>query len=232
MLTKQSFWQTLALTRRESQALIAPRDFSALRKFQSRYGAEGARSLMLASADAEEHYSGMVDRFLHPWLKQARKLAPDSHKLLFGLVTVTSPSYHSPFATPDDPPQVSPLISQPLAELALQIPGYLHCMGAQDRAVARTAFADALPAEILNRGLGKGGPDLWAKDVVENNSQFLRDFLLEGILVRQGLVDRAKLETALSLRIAKSTAMVGDIFAKLYIEAWLRNFQQLKMSGA
>jgi asparagine synthase (glutamine-hydrolysing) len=104
----------------------------------------------------------------------------------------------------------------------------LHCKSAQDRAVARTAFANALPTEILNRGLGKGGPDLWAKDVVENNSQFLREFLLEGILARQGLLDRTKLEAVLSPRIAKSSAIVGDIFAKLYIEAWLRKFQQLK----
>src|SRR5882757_2863440 len=93
---------------------------------------------------------------------------------------------------------------------------------------SRAAFADALPTEILNRGLGKGGPDLWAKDVVESNLAFLRDFLLDGDLVRRGIVDRKKLETALSPRIVKSTAMVGDIFAKLYIEAWLRNFQKLQ----
>ena len=229
MMTKQSFWRTLALTRRERKSSSQCGDFLALRKLQSQYGVEGMRSLMLASADAEQHHSNMADRFLHPWLKQVRELAPDSHKLLFGLVAVTSTSYHSPFTRPDDPPQVSPLISQPVAEIALRIPGYLHCKSAQDRAVARAAFADALPTEILNRGLGKGGPDLWAKDVVENNSKFLRDFLLDGLLVRRGLVDRSKLETALSPRIAKSTAIVGDIFAKLYIEAWVRNIQRLKV---
>jgi hypothetical protein len=88
------------------------------------------------------------------------------------------------------------------------------------------------PFAFLYRGLGKGGPDLWAKDVVENNSKFLRDFLLDGILVRRGLVDRIKLETVLSPRIVKSTAIVGDIFAKLYIEAWVRNFQSLETPRA
>jgi asparagine synthase (glutamine-hydrolysing) len=232
MITRQSFWRTLALTRHERKSLSRHSDFTALRSLQSQYGVEGARSLMLASADAERHHSNMAERFLHPWLKEARRLAPDSHKLLFGLVAVTSPSYHSPFTRPDDPPQLSPLISQPVAEIALKTPGYLHCKSAQDRAVARAAFADVLPMEILYRGLGKGGPDLWAKDVVENNSKFLRDFLLDGILVRRGLVDRIKLETVLSPRIVKSTAIVGDIFAKLYIEAWVRNFQSLETPRA
>ena len=222
MMTRQSFWRTLALTHREYRSLVLCRDFNALQKWQDRYGVEGAGSLVLASADARQHHSTMAERFLHPWLKETRGLAPDSHKLLFGLVAGTSPSSHSPFAAPNDPPQVSPLMSQPVVEAALQIPGYLHCRSAQDRAVARAAFADALPAEILNRGLGKGGPDLWAKDVVEHNSNFLREFLLDGILVQRGLLDKTKVESVLSPRIVKSTAMVGDIFAKLYIEAWVR----------
>jgi asparagine synthase (glutamine-hydrolysing) len=228
MLTKQSLWRTLALTRQESKSLTEYGTFSALRKLQGRYGVEGASSMSLASTDAEKHYCKIADRFLHPWLKQARELAPDSHKLLFGLIAVTSTAYHSPFAAPDDPQPVSPFVSQPLAEVALRIPGYLHCSSAQDRAVARAAFAGRLPAEVLNRGLGKGGPGTWAKDVVENNSKFLRDFLLDGTLVQRGLLDQKKLETALSPRIAKSTAMVGDIFAKLYIEAWVRNFARLE----
>jgi asparagine synthase (glutamine-hydrolysing) len=135
---------------------------------------------------------------------------------------VTSTAYHSPFSASDDPLQISPLISQPLVELALQTPSNLHFENGQDRAVARTAFSDVLPATILRRGLGKGGPNLWAKDVIEGNAEFLREFLLDGILVQRNLVDRNKVESALSPKIAKSTAIVGDIFAKVYIESWLR----------
>jgi asparagine synthase (glutamine-hydrolysing) len=232
MLTKQSVWRTLVLTRQETKRLTEHDAFSALKKLQDRCGIEGASARSLASTDAEEHYGRIADRFLHPWLKEARGLAPDSQKLLFGLVTVTSTAYHSPFAAPDDPQAVSPFVCQPLAETALRIPGYLHCSSAQDRAVARAAFADTLPAEVLNRGVGKGGPGMWVKDVVENNFKFLREFLLDGILVRRGLLDRNKLDTALSPRIAKSTAMVGDVFAKLYIEAWVRNFARLETPRA
>jgi asparagine synthase (glutamine-hydrolysing) len=96
-----------------------------------------------------------------------------------------------------------------------------------DRALARSAYSDVLPSSILQRGLGKGGPNLWARDVVESNTAFLREFLLDGILVQRNLIDRAKVESALSPTIVKSTSIVGDIFAKLYIESWLRNAQEL-----
>jgi asparagine synthase (glutamine-hydrolysing) len=146
--------------------------------------------------------------------------------LLFGLIAVTSAAYHSPFSNPGDPPQISPLIGQPLVEIALRIPAYLHYKYGHDRAAARNAFTDVLPAAIIQRGSGKGGPGIWAKDVVENNREFLREFFLDGILVQRRLIDRSKLEAALSSRIEKSTVIVGDIFAKLYLESWLRQWQQ------
>jgi asparagine synthase (glutamine-hydrolysing) len=228
MLTRQSVWRALALARREALSISADPDFSASREMQRAFGADRARSAILASAEAEEHHRTVADRFTHPWFKQSRRIAPGSHALLFGLITITSTTYHSPFSAWHDPPRVSPLVSQPLIEIALRMPTYLHCKFALDRAVARTAFADALPPEILQRGQGKGGPTLWLREVIENNSAFLREFLLDGILVRRRLIDRKKLEAALSPRIAKSTVIAGDIFAKLYIEAWLRSWQKVE----
>jgi asparagine synthase (glutamine-hydrolysing) len=227
MMSKQSVWRTISLARRELRSVADNPDFRISAEMQRHYGKEGARSALLASAAAEEHYGKIADRFLHPWLKQSRRIAPGSHMLLYGLITVTSALYHSPFAKPGDPLRLSPLVSQPLVELALRIPNHLHCYAAQDRAVARAAFADVLPTEVLHRGLGKGGPTLWAKDVVEKNAEFLREFFLDGVLVKHDLVDRKKIEGALSPRIVKSTVIVGDIFAKLYIEAWLRSFSKL-----
>jgi asparagine synthase (glutamine-hydrolysing) len=232
MLTRQSLWQALALARREALSISAEPDFSASREIQRVLGAERARSAILASREAEEHYNNMADRFLHPWFKQSRRIAPGSHGLLFGLITVTSTTYHSPFSGPDDPQRVSPLISQPLVEIALRTPTHLHCKYGQDRAVARSAFADVLPPEIMQRGLGKGGPSLWAREVIESNIGFLREFLLDGVLVRRRLIDQKKLEAVLSHRIVKSTVVAGDIFAKLYIEAWLRAWQQAETPSA
>jgi asparagine synthase (glutamine-hydrolysing) len=225
MLTRQSLWRALASARRESLSLSAEPDFSSSKEVQRVLGTDRARSSILASREAEEHNQSLADRFLHPWLRRSRRIAPGSQALLFGLITVTSTTYHSPFSRPHDPNRVSPLVSQPLLEIALRMPTHLHCKFARDRAVARAAFEDVLPKEILQRGLGKGGPGLWIKAVIDNNTEFLREFLLDGVLARRRLIDRTKLETVLSPRIAKSTVVACDIFAKLYIEAWLRAWQ-------
>jgi asparagine synthase (glutamine-hydrolysing) len=224
MLKKQSLWMTFASTLRECRDIAGNPDFTSWMEIRRHYGLNRARSLMLASPETLDRCGTMGGRFVHPWLMQSRRIAPGAYTLLFGLIAVTSTSYHSPFSGPSDPPQISPLVSQPLIEAALRIPAYLHCKHGQNRPVARAAFADVLPAQILQRGLGKGGPTLWAKDVVENNRGFLLEYLMDGILVRQRLIDRQKLETALSPRIVKSTVIVGDILAKLYIEAWLKKW--------
>jgi hypothetical protein len=61
------------------------------------------------------------------------------------------------------------------------------------------------------------GPDQWAKDVIERNVEFLREYFLDRILVQRGLLDRRKVEAVVSPRIEKSTTMVSDVFTKLYI---------------
>jgi asparagine synthase (glutamine-hydrolysing) len=225
MVSRQSLWRTLAQAIREYTSLTAHPDFSSNRELEHRYRGESTRSMILASPGAEEHYASTGRRFLHPWLQNSRQIAPGSNLLLFGLIMTTSTVYHSPFARPSDPPQLSPLLSQPLLEVALRISAHLHIKNGVNRAVARTAFADRLPIPILERGMAKGGPHLWAKHVVENNTAFVREYLFDGILVQRGLLDRDKLEAVLSPRIERSTAIVGDIIAKLYIEAWLRKWQ-------
>jgi asparagine synthase (glutamine-hydrolysing) len=227
MVSRQSLWRTLARVVGECTTLTAQPDFSATHELQHRYSGASARTMILASADAEEHYASSGKRFLHPWLQSSRRIAPGSHMLLFGLIMTTSTVYHSPFARPSDPPQLSPFLCQPLLEVALRISAHLHVRNGLNRAVARAAFADRLPTPILQRGMAKGGPHLWAKHVVEHNVTFVREYLMDGILVQRGLIDRSKLEAVVSPRIERSTAIVGDIFAKLYIEAWLRKWQQL-----
>src|SRR5260370_86648 len=116
-------------------------DFARKLVWQLVFGASGARSAVLAGGEVEQHHCSMGDRFLHPWLKQSRRIAPGSYALLFGLITVLSSKCLSPFSGSHGPIRVSPLVSQPLLEIALRIPTYLHCRFSQDRAVARAAFA-------------------------------------------------------------------------------------------
>src|SRR3546814_15687375 len=53
-------------------------------------------------------------------------------------------------------PQITPLLSQPIVELCLSIPTWQWVRGGRDRAVARAAVADLLPALIAQRRT-KGG---------------------------------------------------------------------------
>lgn len=227
MLTRQSVWRTVGVLRLEYQYMSSKPYFSISEEVIKRYGNDKAQSMSLASSGAREQYKAMAARFLHPWLQRSRDLAPGSHMLMYGLIVVTSTAYHSPFSRSNDPPRISPLVSQPLVELVLKTPAHFHFKSGMDRALARSAYSDVLPSSILQRGLGKGGPNLWARQVVECNTPFLREFLLDGILAQRNLIDRAKLESALSPTIVKSTSMVGDIFAKVYIESWLRKAQNL-----
>jgi asparagine synthase (glutamine-hydrolysing) len=231
-LSRQSIWRVLKLAYREHRILGTDPDFTATREMTRFVSADAANSQLLASLDAHAIFHAMRRRYIHPWFKNAAAIAPGSHALLFGLIATTSPTYNSPFSKPTDPSRVSPLLAQPVVELALRTAPHLHFRNGTDRAVARAAFTELLPKSIIRRGLGKGGPTLWAADVVEHNIDFLRELLMDGILAKRGLIDRRKVDAVLSHRIQKTTVIVGDIFAKAYIEAWLQNFPTNSMSHA
>lgn len=223
-LTRQSIWRAVRLAYLESSDVSRHSDFVASHELRRQHGQDAARAMFLASDEAQRHATELGDRFVHPWLKTSRRLAPGSQPLIFGLIAVASTAYHSPFASPDDPPCISPLVGQPLVECSLRIPSHLHIHHGRDRAVARAAFARDLPEMIIQRGLGKGGPTQWIRDIVANNTAFFREFLGDGILVKRGLIDRQKLETILTPGVARSAALIGDLIAKTYVEAWLRNW--------
>jgi len=76
----------------------------------------------------------------------------------------------------------------------------------------------------LHRGRGKATPELWFRRLVEQNRAFLRELLLDGILVRERVLDRRKLEQVLSDRLYKTTASLADLIVQMYIETWLRRW--------
>jgi asparagine synthase (glutamine-hydrolysing) len=166
-----------------------------------------ATSAMAASAD----------RFMHPDLLEATDLplgkASQTHYLLHPT------AYHDPFH-PDAPETVHPLLSQPLVELCLQLPTWLLTRGGRGRALARRAFAAELPAPIATRR-SKGGIEEHIKAVLLNNIDFAREMLLDGDLVRRGLLDRPRVEEALSGRPTTLPVPIGQIHAYLGIEMWL-----------
>lgn len=92
---------------------------------------------------------------------------------------------------------VTPLLSQPLVELCLSIPSWDWIAGGRDRAVARAAFADRLPAEVVWRR-NKGRLETMCAQLFLAQRDALTELLLEGRMAREGLLDRSKIETYLA----------------------------------
>jgi asparagine synthase (glutamine-hydrolysing) len=91
---------------------------------------------------------------------------------------------------------VNPLMSQPIVEACLAIPSWMWCHGGRNRAVARLAFSNAMPAAIVGR-TSKGGPDGFGTRILSCNRDRIAERVLNGHLARQGLIDRAAIEAML-----------------------------------
>jgi asparagine synthase (glutamine-hydrolysing) len=178
---------------------------------------------LLIAADAFDEYKRSVSRFIHPWFNDVDAVPQGKFLLLYGLLVITSTSYHAPFDLDDGPTTISPLMSQPIVEHALRTPSHFHVAGGRNRSVARHAFAAELSDLVLNRP-GKSSPSGWIQSVVERNRDFLREVLLDGILVKERILDARKVESLLSDEINKSAIHISQIFVQLYIECWLRRW--------
>lgn len=164
-----------------------------------------------------DHHTRLL---LHGWLHNVSGCAPGKLCLIAALNTETF--YEGQFMRPEDVPILPVLLSQPLLEVCLGIPTYLSIRGGRDRAVARDAFANELPSSILARPQ-KGSPDPWLRGVVEKNSAFIRQFLYEGILLRERLLDRRKLDRALLDPVGTEfPTYPGVILNLICTEAWVR----------
>ncbi|SEJ72943.1 asparagine synthase (glutamine-hydrolysing) [Sphingobium sp. AP50] len=122
-----------------------------------------------------------------------------------------------------DMPLVNPLMSQPIVELALSIPTWHMVRGGRDRAVARAAYDSAMPPVVRDRRR-KGSPSSFAVTVLRAKRQDARERLLDGELVRRGLIDKAALIAALSAEPGIGLSYVR-ILGLLDMEAWISHWR-------
>ncbi len=152
--------------------------------------------------------------------------------LVWGAITATSTWPNAPFSSSDRGLFVNPLASQPLIEAFCRIPSRLHFHNAENGAVARKAFRLVLSAEVLNRGTGKGTGDTFLHKFLTHNQVALRELLFDGILVRENILDKQKLDAALSGAVSSSRIGVSEIMTQAYIELWLRSVSKLDSRAA
>lgn len=159
--------------------------------------------------------------YVHPLLSDSR--GTPSGKFWHAIQLSGPWEFYDPLGRPDDPERVSPLYSQPVLELCLRVPVHVLTLGGWDRAIARRAFYSELPAEVANRR-NKGGIERHVREIFERNVTFMRELLLDGALVREGVVDRKKLATALSGKASRLRASAGELLDFVGTEAWLRRW--------
>jgi asparagine synthase (glutamine-hydrolysing) len=155
---------------------------------------------------------------LHPWFRDASHLPWG--KLWHILLLAAPADFQRPLPDDDDPESIEPLRSQPLIELCLRIPTYVMTWGAGDRLIERMAFRRELPERVLQR-LSKGFVDEGLQIMVRQNAGFVRELLLDGLLVRERILDRRKLERMLGEDALRNGRVSAELFAHISTEAWL-----------
>jgi len=161
--------------------------------------------------------------FAHPWFQSEATLPPGKRRQAFLLSF--APDFYDPFDNESLPEKVAPLLSQPLIELCLRIPTYVLAPGPQDRMLARNAFANRLP-EVIRCRITKGSLGRHVKVVLEANREFLAELLLDGVLVSRQLLDRRKLEEALSGAPVPGRYFAPELFEYAGIESWVRAWRR------
>jgi asparagine synthase (glutamine-hydrolysing) len=163
-----------------------------------------------------------LDRYVHPELLCASELPIGKFRQVQELINPFG--YYDSYLCEAAPELVRPLLSQPLVELCLALPTWSLAQGGRGRALARRAFANDIPREIVTRQ-SKGGMDEHVATVLRRNLPLARSLLLEGRLVAQGLLDRTKVEKALAGRVSTSGECLSEIHDYIAIEAWLRRVE-------
>lgn len=119
-------------------------------------------------------------------------------------------------------PERSPLMAQPLVELCLSVPSWHWVDRGHNRALARRAFADRLPGEIVWRR-SKGTPDGFVARLYETRRAELRDLLCGGRLAAEGLLDTDTIDRT----VRRAGPVKGHDHIRLLriadVEAWVRS---------
>lgn len=165
-------------------------------------------------------------RFDHPWLDASKGALPGkiAHAAMLLRIQGTIDGFSRTL-----PPQINPLLSQPIMELCLSIPSWHWCRDGRNRAVTRQAFSTELPSEILNR-TSKGGPTSFAYEVIDRNQGTLRDLLIGGELDDAGLLDSPKISDALPVTRPVRAADYMRLSVLAEAETWARHWRGSKLS--
>lgn len=120
----------------------------------------------------------------------------------------------------------APLTAQPVVELFARMPLYTLMADAEERTIARRAFAQDLPEKLLARRT-KSYLNNFMFSVIRQHESFLRETYCDGILVKEGILDRTLVEKALKILHTDADPLIRDLIGpQLNMEIWLRNWSR------
>jgi asparagine synthase (glutamine-hydrolysing) len=207
-------WSVLARTLRRKR--LAHSDHRKLEKMRE------ARQLV--RKEVREPFLMDPGAILHPWFRSGHVPAGAREILAF----LTGPEeFYDPISSPEDAPadSIFPLLSQPLVELCMRIPSYVHFDQGRDRGLARSAFVGDVPAPILQR-TWKDRVQGFPEELLHNHLSSFRSLLLDGLLVQRGYLDQDRVEDSLNGNALQANASVGEIIDHVLVESWLRSWEQ------
>ncbi len=159
-------------------------------------------------------------QFRHPWVDAHESIPNSKRHQAFNILDTQNlfrlPSHYAEI--------VHPLVSQPIIEVCLQIPSYVLTYGGIDRALVREAFDGMVPREIIQR-TDKGATTGYFDRLLIRNLPFLQQYLLNGILMERGVLDKRATEDALSeASLVRGSKLLFPVLSAIRAEFWLRTW--------
>lgn len=156
---------------------------------------------------------------LHPWLTQPGKALLGDRLRIFEL-SATQLFRDSCPRTLKRPVRM-PLLTQPVIEACLRAPSWMWFSDGQNRAIARQAFADALPPTVYARK-SKGTFTGFLGALYRRNRDEMLGFLLDGELHSRQLLDADALIQFTKGELPRGDGSFMRIFQLCAMENWVR----------
>jgi len=169
-----------------------------------------------------------MDEILHPWLQVKDNVTPGK---LDHISPLAYGQYNEEYRTAPDQHfhTIYPYLSQPVIEACLRIPLWLMLAHGKNRGLARKAFKNHLPAEVIWRESKQAG-DNYYRSIILDNYDTVKALMLEGEMVKDHVLDRGNLEKALMKGHDIERSDFDDMIFYLNMEIWARKMKGEKLT--
>jgi asparagine synthase (glutamine-hydrolysing) len=178
-----------------------------------------------------EASSGRLHEYImHPWTLHVDHLPRGKQLQIFYLAELLN--RQRPIDRIELAPEHHPLLSQPLIELCLRLPTYTLLTGGRTRGLARIAFRELVPAEILDRQT-KGAVTSYWLQLIQESAGFIRELICGGELRRRNFINEREVETQLRpgrpMPAEQFRPFIACMTAELWVRAWMA--ERLKVAA-